>query len=375
MKQILIALLLAFTTSTVINAQKQSSIEKDSTENVKVTLSKKTDTKADESNTTVTVIGVDTTDMDTTAGKDDNDLPFGNLSDTISGGILISIIAIVAVFGLPVFILFVIFFFRYKNRKARYRLAEQAIAAGQPLPENFIRENRPADQRSQGIKNTFTGIGLFIFLWAITGEFGIGAIGLLIMFMGIGQWIIGSKQQKTDDVDPFRMNVSRKRDIDTAAPSATQQEERNGEKIHDFVREHFPVFQIVNGAYPFILGAMGKALRDTEQIFLDIQDNYFDLLFIRDSGIQLFNTFSYKATTDIVYFLLNCIKECGINQEKAHLSICGPALKDNKLKELLSLYLPNPYFAKEPLLNGILHDKEFNSSHFIHLLNLHRCGL
>ena len=111
MKQILIALLLAFTTSTVINAQKQSSIEKDSTENVKVTLSKKTDTKADESNTTVTVIGVDTTDMDTTAGKDDNDLPFGNLSDTISGGILISIIAIVAVFGLPVFILFVIFFF------------------------------------------------------------------------------------------------------------------------------------------------------------------------------------------------------------------------------------------------------------------------
>ena len=74
MKQILIALLLAFTTSTVINAQKQSSIEKDSTENVKVTLSKKTDTKADESNTTVTVIGVDTTDMDTTAGKDDNAL-------------------------------------------------------------------------------------------------------------------------------------------------------------------------------------------------------------------------------------------------------------------------------------------------------------
>ena len=88
---------------------------------------------------------------------------------------------------------------------------------------------------------------------------------------------------------------------------------------------------------------MGKALRDTEQIFLDIQDNYFDLLFIRDSGIQLFNTFSYQATTDIVYFLLNCIKECGINQEKAHLSICGPALKDNKLKELLSLYLPVSY--------------------------------
>lgn len=157
MKQILIALLLAFTTSTVINAQKQSSIEKDSTENVKVTLSKKTDTKADESNTTVTVIGVDTTDMDTTVGKDDNDLPFGNLSDTISGGILISIIAIVAVFGLPVFILFVIFFFRYKNRKARYRLAEQAIAAGQPLPENFIRRKPAATNAHKASKTPLQG--------------------------------------------------------------------------------------------------------------------------------------------------------------------------------------------------------------------------
>ena len=144
--------------------------------------------------------------------------------------------------------------------------------------------------------------------------------------------------------------------------------------FYDFIREHFPVVQIVNGAYPFILGAMGKALRDTEQIFLDIQDNYFDLLFIRDTHIQLFNSFNYKAMTDIVYFVLNCIKECEIKQEKVHLSIYGPAIKDNKLQELLSHYLPNPYFAKEPLLNGILHDKEFNSSLFIHLLNLHRCG-
>ena len=73
-----------------------------------------------------------------------------------------------------------------------------------PLPENFIRENRPADQRSQGIKNTFTGIGLFIFLWAITGEFSIGTIGLLITFMGIGKWIIGRKKDENQENDNQR---------------------------------------------------------------------------------------------------------------------------------------------------------------------------
>ena len=175
MKQILIALLLAFTTSTVINAQKQSSIEKDSTENVKVTLSKKTDTKADESNTTVTVIGVDTTDMDTTVD------------------------ALWALVGRPVF----------ADKVFRQRLSGcnglfGKAVTGFPV---LVAEEKDYKQDKYGQSED-----------------------LLIMFMGIGQWIIGSKQQKTDDVDPFRMNVSRKRDIDTAAPSATQQEERNGEK-------------------------------------------------------------------------------------------------------------------------------------------------
>jgi hypothetical protein len=97
------------------------------------------------------------------------------------------------IFGtmLPVLVLFIIFYFRYKNRQARYKLVEQALAAGQPLPEDFLNGKRLSSQRSTGIRNTFTGIGLFIFLWAITDEFGVGAIGLLVAFLGIGQWIVG----------------------------------------------------------------------------------------------------------------------------------------------------------------------------------------
>ena len=145
--------------------------------------------------------------------------------------------------------------------------------------------------------------------------------------------------------------------------------------FNDFIREHFPGIRIVNEAYPFIQGALSKVLHDSEQIFLNIQDSFFDVLFIKDARVQLFNTFNYRMATDIVYFLLNCIKECQIRKEKLHVSVFGPATNDGKLKELLSTYLPHPYFATEPLLKGILNDKEINPSHFIHLLNLHRCGL
>lgn len=112
---------------------------------------------------------------------------------------VIAVTAIVFAFGLPLLIIFVIFFFRYKNRKAKYRLAEQALASGQQLPENFFREAAATDIRSKGINNIFVGIGLFIFFWAITGEFGLGCIGLLIMFTGFGQLVIFYSQQKKDE--------------------------------------------------------------------------------------------------------------------------------------------------------------------------------
>lgn len=112
---------------------------------------------------------------------------------------IIAVTAIVFVFGLPLFIVFIIFFFRYKNRKAQYRLAEQALASGQPLPEKLFKEMRTTDIRSKGINNIFVGIGLFIFLWAITGEFGLGCIGLLVMFTGFGQLVIYYTQQNRDE--------------------------------------------------------------------------------------------------------------------------------------------------------------------------------
>lgn len=224
MKNFLLALMVVLTTCTLAIAQNNTTVVQDSVGNVKISVKKSS--KANANNTAVTVVGIDATDADSTdidadsssvshgsasfsINTDDDDFPFYDFENAVSG-LLIPIIAIISVFGSPVLILFIVFFFRYKNRKARYRLAEQALATGQPLPADFIRENKPADPCSQGIKNTFTGIGLFVFLWAITGEFGIGTIGLLVAFMGIGQWIIGYKQKQNPEAsDAWMRNINK----------------------------------------------------------------------------------------------------------------------------------------------------------------------
>lgn len=113
--------------------------------------------------------------------------------------LVIPIVAIVCVFGLPVFIVFIAFYFKHKNKKAKYRLAEQALAAGQPIPQEFFDEKAGRSILQKGITNAFTGIGLFIFLWAISEEFSMGCIGLLIMFMGFGQIVIHYTSNKKEN--------------------------------------------------------------------------------------------------------------------------------------------------------------------------------
>lgn len=103
---------------------------------------------------------------------------------------VIIIVSLLLSLGLPLFIVFIAFYFQYKNRKAKYKLVEQALATGQPLPEDFLNGGRNKDLQSKGIRNFFTGLGLFILLWALTTSFAIGSIGILVMCIGLGEIVV-----------------------------------------------------------------------------------------------------------------------------------------------------------------------------------------
>ncbi|MCC8186367.1 MAG: DUF6249 domain-containing protein [Bacteroides sp.] len=113
----------------------------------------------------------------------------GGIFSNDNAEVLVPVVAITFTFIFPVAIIFIIYYFRYKNRKEQYRIAEQALAAGQPIPTGLFRTEINDNLRTKGINNVCIGLGMFIFLWAITGEFGVGTIGLLIMFIGFGQVI------------------------------------------------------------------------------------------------------------------------------------------------------------------------------------------
>lgn len=146
--------------------------------------------------------------------------------------VIVALAAIIFIFGMPIFIIFIIFYFRYKNRKAKYRLAEQALASGQPLPADFFRNvNLDRDDlRVRGIKNTCLGLGLFLFLWTLTDLLGIGLIGMIIMLNGIGQLLIYYTQPKSSRNVPPELprdySSESRQQATSGAPESGQEDER-----------------------------------------------------------------------------------------------------------------------------------------------------
>lgn len=213
MKRILLTIVIAISSTMLIMAQTNKVKESDSIQQsgkTQLISQNYTPTYSDTDDTGTTVesidIDVDSTDISdyvTTQTryihKYTTDVDF--LEDFFPrfGG-LIAVLTILIVFGFPIIIVLLVLFFRYKNRRNRYRLMEKALATGQQIPSEVIKETVHGDLKDKGIKNICLGIGLFIFLWAIT-NFAIGCIGIIVLCNGIGQYIIANRKNKENNED------------------------------------------------------------------------------------------------------------------------------------------------------------------------------
>ncbi|KAA6309924.1 hypothetical protein EZS27_038679, partial [termite gut metagenome] len=90
----------------------------------KITISEKSTEK-----NLITVLQIENNSKDRTVRYDDDSL-FNYEIDNFEHMAILSVIIIVLVFCLPVFIILIIYNYRYKDRKAKYKLVEQALAAG-----------------------------------------------------------------------------------------------------------------------------------------------------------------------------------------------------------------------------------------------------
>ncbi|MDR1414208.1 MAG: DUF3822 family protein [Odoribacteraceae bacterium] len=134
------------------------------------------------------------------------------------------------------------------------------------------------------------------------------------------------------------------------------------------------LFRRVQPGCRFLPGGLSLvrlAIGMQDGVFIDVHGDYFDLLVTRDGRPLLFNAFHHETKEDILYFTLNAARDCRLD-ERASLVVMG--VVDQRLHALLSRYFAAPRLLADPALATLLGDVSFNTSPFVHLLNLHTCA-
>ena len=123
--------------------------------------------------------------------------------------LLIPIFGIVGVFGMPVFIVWIIHYFDKKNKEQFHSTLQKLIESGQELSPELL-QSIPGYKKENGKRNDIrtgtitTGVGIGI---ALFGQFGVAVIqlvgiGLLAFSIGLGILAYGiyNKDKKVNDV-------------------------------------------------------------------------------------------------------------------------------------------------------------------------------
>ena len=139
---------------------------------------------------------------------DDDDKELEQIERILNNGwgiVWITLATIFAIFVLPLLIIALIFYYRHKNRKAKYELAAKMIEKGEPLPADLEESVRGlSDMESRGIKNMCIGAAVTIFIWALTDSFGLACIGLIVLANGVSQYIIARRTKETEETMEMR---------------------------------------------------------------------------------------------------------------------------------------------------------------------------
>ncbi|MDR2835855.1 MAG: DUF3822 family protein [Bacteroidales bacterium] len=149
-------------------------------------------------------------------------------------------------------------------------------------------------------------------------------------------------------------------------------------ELYDFYLEKFSNCKFYSSSYSFIENSyiMNKISenRENSKIFLQVYQDYFEVLVIFKERILLFNTYKYKTDNDILYYIINIFEQLNLPQEEAEICISGIIEKTNMAIIMLKKFVKFVYFT--PINNLFRYNYQFldlQPHYFYYFLNLIKC--
>ncbi|MBT3174261.1 MAG: DUF3822 family protein [Lentimicrobiaceae bacterium] len=85
---------------------------------------------------------------------------------------------------------------------------------------------------------------------------------------------------------------------------------------------------------------------EPKPLFVNIQNDCFDLVYFKENVLHYHNTFEYRTKEDFIYFLLITIDQLGLNPEDVNVHIMGNIDKTDHKYRMLVQYIKNFRFIE-----------------------------
>ena len=146
-------------------------------------------------------------------------------------------------------------------------------------------------------------------------------------------------------------------------------------EISNVFIKQYPALKFFNQAIPFIEYTMHHHDAATDTVHLNMYDNFFDIIVMRNKSLILHNTFNYRYIQDLAYFVMNVYDKVSLDPGKVPVFISGRVEKNSDKINHLRKFIKTIRFS--------IQDNRFNYSYtfdripehyFVTLFNLYLCG-
>jgi len=139
--------------------------------------------------------------------------------------------------------------------------------------------------------------------------------------------------------------------------------------------KHFPNLSWIHHSSIFIESLMRQyKFQEGKKIYLSIQDKHFDLAVLNGKQLSFYNSFHFKATEDLIYYLLFTCEQLGLNPDQIPLIIAGELEKESNVYKLIYRYIRNVSFIdRNPNYQYSFVFDDLKAHYYYKLLNQHLC--
>lgn len=82
-------------------------------------------------------------------------------------------------------------------------------------------------------------------------------------------------------------------------------------------------------------------LGNFSKMYIQIQPRFIDILSFNPQGLNFVQTYKYRHTNDVAYYILNAWKQLNLDQQKDELQITGTAQIRKEISDILKKYIVN----------------------------------